>query len=85
MAYCLMAPSHYLNQYWPLINEVLWHSPENNSTASVQLSANITLPHFHPQSPPPQKKKKKKNAQNKYLILTLHTPYYAREGEVGGV
>ena len=30
MACCLMAPSHYLNQSWLLINEVLWHSPGSN-------------------------------------------------------
>ena len=30
--YCLMAPSHYLNQCCLLISEVLWHSPENQAT-----------------------------------------------------
>ena len=30
---------HYLNQYWLLISEVLWHSPENNFTASAQASS----------------------------------------------
>ena len=29
MAYCLMAPSHYLNQCWPIISKVLWHSSED--------------------------------------------------------
>ena len=29
MACCLMAPSHYLNQYWLIISEVLWHSSED--------------------------------------------------------
>ena len=29
----LTAPSHYLNQFWHLISEVLWHSPESLSTA----------------------------------------------------
>ena len=28
MACCLMAPSHYLNQCWLIINKVLWHSSE---------------------------------------------------------
>ena len=36
IAKCLKAPSHYLNQCWLLINKVLWHSPESNSTAKVQ-------------------------------------------------
>ena len=31
MACCLKAPSHYLNQYWLINSEVLWHSPEGNS------------------------------------------------------
>ena len=35
MACCLMAPSHYLNQCWLLISEVLWLSPENNFTSCV--------------------------------------------------
>ena len=34
MAWCLTAPSHYLNQCW-LIREALWHSPEINFTASA--------------------------------------------------
>ena len=33
---CLMAPSHYLNQYWFLINEDWCHSPESNFMASTQ-------------------------------------------------
>ena len=28
MACCLMAPSHYLNQCWLIISEVLWHASE---------------------------------------------------------
>ena len=36
MAWCLTAPSHYLNQCWLLIIEVLWHSSESNSTARAQ-------------------------------------------------
>ena len=28
MAYCLTAPSHYLNQCWHIISEVLWHSSQ---------------------------------------------------------
>ena len=35
MAWCLMAPSHYLNQCWLIINEVMWHSPENNFARSA--------------------------------------------------
>ena len=30
MARCLMALSHYLNQWWLIISEVQWQSPENN-------------------------------------------------------
>ena len=36
MACCLTAPSHYLNQCWLIISEVLWHLPENNFTGNVQ-------------------------------------------------
>ena len=38
MACRLIAPNHHLNQYWLLINEVLWHSPESNSTANAQVN-----------------------------------------------
>ena len=30
MAWCQTAPSHYLNQYWQTITEILWHSSEVN-------------------------------------------------------
>ena len=30
IAWCLRAPSHYLNQCWLIISEVLWHTPEGN-------------------------------------------------------
>ena len=36
MAWCLTAPSHYLNQCWLLTNGVLRHSNEINFTASAQ-------------------------------------------------
>ena len=32
MACCLTAPSHYLNQCWPIVNMVQWHSSEGNFT-----------------------------------------------------
>ena len=35
MACCLMAPSHYLNQCWLLINKVLWYSPGSNFRVSA--------------------------------------------------
>ena len=35
MACCLMAPSHYLNQYWLIISKVLWHFSEGNFTAGI--------------------------------------------------
>ena len=36
MACCLMAPSHYLNQCWLIINEVLWHSLEDRFAGNAQ-------------------------------------------------
>ena len=32
---CLTVPSHYINQYWFIINEVLWHSLEGNFTGNT--------------------------------------------------
>ena len=34
MAWCQMAPSHYLNHCWLTIKGVLWYSPENNFTST---------------------------------------------------
>ena len=36
MAVCMIASSHYLNQCWLHISEVLCHSPESNFIVSVQ-------------------------------------------------
>ena len=36
MVCCLTAQTHYLNQCWLLICEVLWHSCESNFTVSTQ-------------------------------------------------
>ena len=35
MACCLTAPSHYLNQCWLMISEVLWHSSDSNFTENT--------------------------------------------------
>ena len=37
MACCLTAPSHYLNQRWFIVSEVLWHAPERNFTVIDQV------------------------------------------------
>ena len=37
MACCLTAPSHYLNQCWLMISEVLWHSPDSNFTENTSV------------------------------------------------
>ena len=46
MACCLTAPSHYLNQYWLLIDRVQWHSPEGSNTRLkiTSLKFNSKLP-----------------------------------------
>ena len=36
MACCLSVPSHYWNQCWPSISEVLWHLHDRNFTVSAQ-------------------------------------------------
>ena len=36
MAWCLTAPSHYLNQSWLISNKDLWHSPKTNFTGSAR-------------------------------------------------
>ena len=37
MACCLAAPIHYLSLRWLLFSEVMWQSPESNSTISSQV------------------------------------------------
>ena len=41
MACCLMAPSHYLNQCWFLLSDLLWHSAESNFTVIAQMHFGI--------------------------------------------
>ena len=36
IAWCLIAPSHYLNQCWVIISQVLWHWLEDNFQESTQ-------------------------------------------------
>ena len=80
MAWCLMAPSHYLNQCWIIISEVLWHSPWDNFTGNAQdeMNVKITLrlqPHvLGPMSKCPQHCIVTSNqAQLQIWIHSLHT------------
>ena len=43
MACCLTASSHYPNQCWLLISEILWHSPQSNVTANAQATILYTV------------------------------------------
>ena len=36
MAWCLTAATHYLNQCWLMISEMLWHPPDSNFIPSPQ-------------------------------------------------
>ena len=42
MAWCLTAPSHYLNQCWLLISEVLWHTLDSKFKGVPKLLFGIT-------------------------------------------
>ena len=49
--WCLTIPSHYLNQYWLLISEVVWHSPCEQSHLLClpdlwNLSGTVSLQHL---------------------------------------
>ena len=44
MAYCLTAPSHYLNQCWRFISKVHWHSYEGNLSPITNITLKITFP-----------------------------------------
>ena len=52
MACCLTAPSHYLNQSWPIISKVHWNSSEGNfakdtsATNKKKISLKITFLKF---------------------------------------
>ena len=53
MACCLVAPRHYWNHCWLIINEVLWHSSQDNShglytKSSTQRHLKITLLNLQP-------------------------------------
>ena len=54
MTYCLTVPSHYLNQCWLLISEVLWHSPKSKWVSKLLfciMSLKIILLKLLPQLP----------------------------------
>ena len=54
MAWCLTAPSHYLNQCWLIITDVLWHSPKSNFTRSnINLIRNMCSETTYSKSLPP--------------------------------
>ena len=67
MACYLMAPSLYLNQYWLIISEVLWHSPEGNFTGDAKdildMSLKITDLRLQPHLP----------GVNELKVLTFHS------------
>ena len=46
MAYCLMAPGHYLNQCWRIISQVLRYSLEGNHTGMSNISTIIICYNF---------------------------------------
>ena len=50
MAWCLMAPSHFLNQCWLVIDEVMWHSPGNRTLEKIK--ANTCMGQSSPCSTP---------------------------------
>ena len=43
MAWCLTAPSHYLNQCWLIISEVQWHSHQGNFTRDASTTNHQNL------------------------------------------
>ena len=56
MACCLMAPSHYLNQFWLLTSKVLWHSlraisPEMLKISILDMNLKITNLKLQPHLP----------------------------------
>ena len=57
MAYCLIAPSHYLNHSRLIISKVIWHPSESNSTRDTSAincsnaSLKITYQKFHSDLP----------------------------------
>ena len=72
-----MAPSHYLNQCWLLINAILWQSPQSNFTRSTQaiiLSNEFEYYRFKiiATSPRVQWVKKKKSAGIVSLVIETY-------------
>ena len=46
--WCLMAPSHYLNQHWLLIKGVMCHSPKSNFTSAHELKMQYVFADYIP-------------------------------------
>ena len=71
MACCLMAPSHHLNQYWLIIGNILWHSPEAISQEMLRISIpdmsfKITNLRVHPHFP----------GANELITVNFHFIFY---------
>ena len=47
MAWCLMEPSHYLNQCWLIISKVMWHSPEATPHKTWYVLCGVAWGQFH--------------------------------------
>ena len=43
MSCCQMTPSHYLNQYWLRMKDVLWHSPQSNFISAHDMFGDCTF------------------------------------------
>ena len=81
MAFCLIALNHYLNQYWPPISEVLWHSPESRPPISEVLWHSpesrppISEVLWHsPESRPPISEVLWHSPDSHYQTTTKHVP-----------
>ena len=70
MACCLMAPSHYLSQYWPTINMIIWHSFQ----ANVYLNTKISIPSYLKFTYLKLQVKSHLPGDNKSICWWFHTP-----------
>ena len=81
MACCLTAPSHYLNQCWLMISEVLWHSPDSifkENTSDVYCWNEFVVEMRLYSNPPVANELKNNNFADEFLNLLVLKPEDSR-------
>ena len=91
MTWCLLAPSHYLNQCWLIISDVPWQSPEANFIRDIippsiyKITLSITYPKFHSNLPGANELNSKPQLHPTHLLVSCQQGDLLRHVNRGGL